>query len=633
MNLSQIKSDQNFLGLPEAEKAKVVETLGAKDPNFMALPDEEKVKVLNYFVKLGGNTKTSTDENKSVVAPVIEPSMMDGLGEKALNAAFPVKALAESVSQRVKDKTLLYPNEEDFVRKTIQGASSGPVMGAVQMVADATGNENISNKIAQNAKEGNFAGAMLQPEAWLTGGAAGKFIGQGGNWISKAARASLPAAAYGGSAVVANPSDSKLLDRATNAAISGTTALVASPVAELVTRSGQALVDAVRNRAGKVNAGKIARDVAGDKLDDIKAFNAGAPDNITSAQATLPANRDVWQSFGKLAQSKDQSSGYRMLNDAQEANRVASLEAVKPDLNTVTTQRTNITKPLYDKVRGGQQQVKTLPIASKIDDLLNKNSGNKPLVNALNEIKAGLYDDSGNLVTNPEKISSIMDGLKTSMASKDNKFILSTLTDIRSDIAKAIPGRVNADAQFSKLSKPVNQAKVIDAMVSTLKDPAGGERSARLVRILGDNENSLIKKADQSPRYGSVDEILNQQQKSAKDKVVNELIRDREVNSRAVEGVGGLADIIAGDKWRARLPPLIDTKFALANKALDVIETKVNKKTMAVIVEGMKNGKSANEMLNTLPSGERFKVIQALKTQKAIPFASGAMTSMQQGGE
>jgi len=300
-------------------------------------------------------------------------------------------------------------------------------------------------------------------------------------------------------------------------------------------------------------------------------------------------------------------------------------------LNTVTKQRTNITDPLYKAVRGGQQQVDTLPIASKIDDLLDKNSGNKTLVNALNEIKAGLYDDSGNLVTNPEKISSIMDGLKTSMASKDNKFILGKLTEIRADLAKAIPGRVNADAQFAKLSKPINQAKVIDAMVGTLKDPAGGERSARLLRVLGDSENSLIKKADQSPRYGGVDEILNPQQKSAKDKIINELIRDREVDSRAVEGMGGVADIITGDKWRARFPALIDSKIAIANKALDVIESKVNKQTMAYIVEGMKTGKSANEMLNTLPSGERFKVIQALNSQKLMPYLSGATTSMQQG--
>ena len=97
-------------------------------------------------------------------------------------------------------------------------------------------------------------------------------------------------------------------------------------------------------------------------------------------------------------------------------------------------------------------------------------------------------------------------------------------------------------------------------------------------------------------------------------------------------GAGGMADIIVGDKWKARLPPLVDAKFGAANKVLDIIESKVNKGTMDAIVEGMKSGKNANEMLNTLPSGERIKVINVLKNQKAIPYFSGVITGKQQQG-
>ena len=226
-----------------------------------------------------------------------------------------------------------------------------------------------------------------------------------------------------------------------------------------------------------------------------------------------------------------------------------------------------------------------------------------------------------------------MDGIKSSMASKDNKYILSTLTELRADIANALPGRVNADKVYSNLSKPGNQAKVIDAMIDTLKAPKGGERVTPFLNAIGTGENALIKRADQSPRYGGLDEILNVPQISAKDKVVNELLRDAEVDRRALSGAGGMADIIVGNKWKARLPPLVDAKFGAANKVLDIIESKVNKGTMDAIVEGMKSGKNANEMLNTLPSGERIKVINALKNQKAIPYFSGVITGTQQQGE
>ena len=520
------------------------------------------------------------------------------------------------------------------IKSTLQGASSGPIMGGVQMIADATGNKELSDKIAKNAREGNFLGSMMQPEAWLTGGAAGKFIGQGAKWYNQAARAGLMAAPYAATSVVSNPSDDKITDRAIQGAIGGTAAMVASPLLSGITRGSQYLIDAVRGRSGKVNAGKMARNVAGESIDKIKALNANAPNNVTSAQATLDADRDVWQSLGKIAESKDQSSYYRMLGDKQRAGRIATLEAVKPNLKAAEAQLKSSTKPLYDAVRNNNMPVDTTKIAAKVDDLLSRNSGNKTMVNALNEVKAGLYDDSGKLVTNAEKISSIMDGIKSSMASQDDKYILSTLTELRADIANALPGRVKADKVYSHLSKDVNQAKAIDAMIETLKPREGSsESSAALLNSLGKNENALIKRADQSPRYGGLDEILNVPQKSAKDKVVNELIVNEEVNRRALAGRGGAIDIAEGDKFKARLPPLVDAKFGAANKVLDIIESKVNKGTMDAIVEGMKSGKNANEMLNTLPSGERIKVINALKNQKAIPYFSGVITGTQQQGE
>jgi hypothetical protein len=521
-----------------------------------------------------------------------------------------------------------------FARRVVQGASSGPIMGGVQMIADATGNKELSDKIAKNAREGNFLGSMMQPEAWLTGGAAGKFIGQGAKWYNQAARAGLMAAPYAATSVVANPSDDKVTDRAIQGAIGGTTAMVASPVLGGITRGSQYLIDAIRGRSGKVNAGKMARDVAGDAIDNIKALNANAPDNVTSAQATLDADRDVWQSLGKIAESKDKSSYYRMLGDKQRAGRIATLEAVKPDLKAAEAQRKTLSDPLYYAVRNNKSPVDTKPIISKVNKIIDENSGNPELVAAMNRVKSGLYDDAGNVVKDPKKISSIMDGIKSSMASKDNKFIVGQLTEIRQDIANALPGRVKADKVYSHLSKPVNQSKVIDAMIETLKPREGNsESSAALLNSLGKNENALIKRADQSPRFGGLDEILNVPQKSAKDKVVNELIVNEEVNRRALAGRGGAIDIAEGDKFKARFPSLIDAKFATANKVLDTIETKVNKKTMDAIVEGMKSGKNANEMLNTLPSGERIKVINALKNQKAIPYFSGVITGTQQQGE
>lgn len=592
-----------------------------------------------------GNTQALPDENKSVVAPPIELTIQEKLAKAKQELAdvdkmdipAPNESISETLGLNVPESAkYLFPLIRALdvpIKSTLQGASSGPVMGGVQMIADATGNKELSDKIAKNAREGNFLGSMMQPEALLSGQAAGKFIGQGAKWYNQAARAGLMAAPYAATSVVANPSDDKITDRAIQGAIGGTAAMVASPLLSGITRGSQYLIDAIRGRSGKVGAGKVARDIAGQSIDDIKTLNANAPNNMTSSQATLPANRDVWQSLGKMAERKDPNSYYRMLGDEQEANRIMAMEAVKPNLKVAEARRKTLSDPLYDAVRNNKKPVDTKTIISKVNKIIDENSGNPELVAAMKRVKSGLYDDAGNVVKDPKKISSIMDGIKSSMASKDNKFIVGQLTEIRQDIAKALPGRATADKVYSHLSKPVNQSKVIDAMVDTLKAPKGGERVTPFLNAIGTGENALIKRADQSPRYGGLDEILNVPQKSARDKVVNELLRDAEVERRALSGAGGMADIIVGDKWKARLPPLVDAKFGTANKVLDIIESKVNKATMDAIVEGMKSGKNANEMLNTLPSGERIKVIQALKNQKAIPYFSGVITGTQQQGE
>ena len=50
-----------------------------------------------------------------------------------------------------------------------------------------------------------------------------------------------------------------------------------------------------------------------------------------------------------------------------------------------------------------------------------------------------------------------------------------------------------------------------------------------------------------------------------------------------------------------------------------MLEGKVNEKTMNALVEGMRTGKSANQLLNSLPANERLKVLQVMQqTQRKV---------------
>lgn len=61
MKLSELSGNDSFLNLPQAEKAKVVETLAGRDESFRGLPQSEQVKVLNHFVSLSPKSKQSVD--------------------------------------------------------------------------------------------------------------------------------------------------------------------------------------------------------------------------------------------------------------------------------------------------------------------------------------------------------------------------------------------------------------------------------------------------------------------------------------------------------------------------------------------------------------------------------------------
>lgn len=101
--------------------------------------------------------KSQFDKKVEPSAPPVEEPMS------------PVERVYKDIKGRIKEGTILRPDEESFIRKTLQGAASGPLMGAVQAGASMFGNEELAGKIAQTQKEGNLLGTMMQPEAWLTG--------------------------------------------------------------------------------------------------------------------------------------------------------------------------------------------------------------------------------------------------------------------------------------------------------------------------------------------------------------------------------------------------------------------------------------------------------------------------------
>jgi hypothetical protein len=96
------------------------------------------------------------------------------------------------------------------------------------------------------------------------------------------------------------------------------------------------------------------------------------------------------------------------------------------------------------------------------------------------------------------------------------------------------------------------------------------------------------------------------------EKIAGNIERAGAMKEAATAGTETLGKIIGEDSFRLRFPSLLSRTTTAANLTLDILEKRLDKKVFAEMQKGMVSGKSALEMLNTLPAAERNKALRAL---------------------
>jgi hypothetical protein len=110
-------------------------------------------------------------------------------------------------------------------------------------------------------------------------------------------------------------------------------------------------------------------------------------------------------------------------------------------------------------------------------------------------------------------------------------------------------------------------------------------------------------------------------------RIADELERDIKIAKLATEGRTVAAEEVAKEGAKFRIPGLLSPKVTVANKTLDVLESRLNQKTKNALIEGMRTGKSANELLNMVPATERYQLMRDLAKsgqKRPLGFTVGA---------
>lgn len=311
--------------------------------------------------------------------------------------------------------------------------------------------------------------------------------------------------------------------------------------------------------------------------------------------------------------------------DAQEAARLAGIKNVTPDLAASIKNRELVSKPFYESA---DKAIVPLDDAMvNLFDRMPKGTLDKASEIAKMEGRPFILNDPQTGQAFPEVTGETLHYIKRALSDVANApasaqgigrdtqaAARGVLNDFVKEFEVRVPDYAAARSTFADLSKPVNQAKVLDSMMKVLEQPGGGERVMPFLNVLGKGETALLKKSTGFPRYESGDlrKVLTPDQMKAVDDAASQMTRDIRISDQASTGREALFDVLSDNMKMMRLPSLINFKVALANDMLNKVEKKVGREVMNTLTDSLKTAKTAEELLSVLPAHERLKVLNVI---------------------
>ena len=290
-----------------------------------------------------------------------------GKGLKALGATETGEALSADAERRIaaeqakiqqyKDVAPIATGAGEIAGEVISTLPVGGVLakGVTKVAPGAT-------RLAESVRTGGFS----------TGAPAATTFG--GRVANAGTRAAGGAILGGTTAALTNPEEAE-----TGAVIGAAAPFVLPTVGRYIAIGGGKIIDGVTGKLAEVKAGKVAREMAGDAVNTIRAANNLAPMNTNAAQAVSGLDNDVYQAFLDFYAGKDKTAFQRVLKDNQklgQLNQLARLAGGSTDTEIITNIDSakrvlnNLTTPMrqdvFETVTKTTQKMPALAQESKV---------------------------------------------------------------------------------------------------------------------------------------------------------------------------------------------------------------------------------------------------------------------------
>ena len=449
------------------------------------------------------------------------------------------------------------------------------------------------------------------------------------------------------------PGTERLSDQAVGGVLGGVLGGAAPVALPAIAKAAGWLWDAAGGRLVQVKAGKILREIAGDDLAAIQAATANAKPGLTAAQAVQEAgiNAPVLQALGQRAPTPQTAAFQVNKAAADQAARAAMIESQTPNLAKAEALRGAASDRNYTaafaadaqrqaELAAQEQASRALSstagptFEAKIAPALQSLKKNPAIMAAESEAKKLAATKGVDLGKDP---MSTLEGLHYMKLAIDAQFKSPTSTTALQNYSTAalqntkqqLLGAIEqvsplygiARVRHAALSDEVNQAKVLNQLLGTLKGSGtAAEKPQQFLNALGQGESALLKRAEQNPRFDTTQTILNEPQRGAVAKVASQLQREADMDLMAKQGQEALAGIL---KERPTTVPGINMASAIINRVTSLLKGRVADSTMEALAKGVQTGKGANELLATLPASERIEVLKALAEMQSSGAATG----------
>ena len=363
----------------------------------------------------------------------------------------------------------------------------------------------------------------------------------------------------------------------------------------------------------------------------------------TAGEAAAGAGSAEFSGLQRIVEGRKPSEYFGRAT-AQESARVAALRGIgktPADITAAEAARATATWPMREKALEGANVVgvSTQKLMRQIrgvesqpgiraSDVVSKTMADvKDKINTFTS-KDG-FINAKDLYTIRKEVGNTIRKNAEATANWDKRLAAGLERDLQRNIDDAIEaaggtGWKDYLSTYSSMSKPINQMQVGQELERSLTTPLGAtERPAAFAQALR-NAPQTLKRSTGSPRYESLDEVLEPQQMQGVTNVLDDLKRGAMHEQLAKAGTGKARDLVGQISPSLPAAGMFNPKYSVLRALSNRLAGRIEGKSVDRLAEAMQDPQLIARLMQEASPSERAALVQALTGGRALGTSMGA---------